>query len=81
MSSITLDQAQRRLPELILSLSTGGDVLILDANIPVARLSPVTPLAARPSLREHQSSSVGALVRPYPSPDDDLLAEMLPSVS
>lgn len=56
-------------------------MLILDANIPVARLSPVTPLAARPSLREHQSSSVGALVRPYPSPDDDLLAEMLPSVS
>lgn len=76
MSAITLDQAQRRLPESILSLTTEGDVLILGADGPVARLSPVFSSTNRTSLRQLEPRSAGAMLRPYPAPGDDLLDEI-----
>lgn len=76
MSTVTLDQAQRSLPELVLSLSTDGDVLILGAHGPVAKLSSVVSASARTSLRQLEPHSVGALLRPYPAAEDDLLDEL-----
>jgi antitoxin (DNA-binding transcriptional repressor) of toxin-antitoxin stability system len=79
MSTVTLDQARRQLSELVLSLPIEGEVLILGANGPVAKLSPVASATNRTSLRQLEPRSVGALLRPYPAAADDLLDEMLPS--
>lgn len=49
--SISLEEAQARLPELIASLRPGEEVLILAENRPVARLvgeSPPEPKPRRP---------------------------------
>ena len=49
-------------------------MLITDANKPVAKLSTVTE---RTTLRDLKPQSVGAVLRPFPSPEDDILREML----
>jgi antitoxin (DNA-binding transcriptional repressor) of toxin-antitoxin stability system len=74
MNTVTLNEAQQHLPELVRKLTRDGELLITDADQPVARLSVVTP---RPSLRNLEPRSVGAVLRPFPSPSDDLLGEML----
>lgn len=74
MQTIDISDAQARLPDLVDSLAGSGEVLITRGNRPVARLSPP---ADRPSLRDLKPVSVGALLRPFPSDDDDLLGEML----
>jgi prevent-host-death family protein len=72
--TVTLVEAQRSPPDLVRQLAQEGEVLITDADRPVARLTPASP---RPSLRELKPASVGAVLRPFPSTDDDLLGEML----
>jgi antitoxin (DNA-binding transcriptional repressor) of toxin-antitoxin stability system len=74
MNTVTLSEAQQHLPELVRDLAREGDLLITDANQPVARLSLVPP---RTSLRNLEPKSVGAVLRPFPSPSDDTLGEML----
>lgn len=73
MQTVTLPEAQRRLTELVRDLAIQGDLVITDADKPIAKLS---FLSSRPSLKELQPRSVGAILRPYPSADDDLLGEM-----
>ena len=51
------------LSELVFRLAVDGELIILDANRSVAKLSPVNPPPERDSLREHRPSSVGALLR------------------
>ena len=75
MNTVTLQEAQLHLPELVQKLAREGECLITDADQPVARLTWVTP---RPSLRQLEPQSVGAVLRPYPSSGDDTLGEMLP---
>ncbi|MCI0744762.1 MAG: hypothetical protein L0Y58_05075 [Verrucomicrobia subdivision 3 bacterium] len=70
---MSLDDAQRQLPELVRNLPKEGEFLITQHNQPVARLMQV----ARPSLRDLKPSSLGAVLRPFPFPDDNLLNEML----
>ena len=48
--------------------------MITDQDKPVARLTAAAP---RPSLRDLKPASIGAVLRPFPAADDDLLAEML----
>ena len=74
MQTVTLDDAQRHLTELVRDLPKEGEFLITHHNQPVARL---TAAVARPSLRDLKPSSVGAVLRPFPAQDDDLLGEML----
>ena len=74
MNTVTLQEAQQHLPELVQKLAREGECLITDADQPVARLSWVTP---RPSLRQLEPQSVGAVLRTYPSSVDDPLGEML----
>ncbi|MGO8700488.1 MAG: type II toxin-antitoxin system Phd/YefM family antitoxin [Limisphaerales bacterium] len=74
MQTVTLSEAQKHLLELVRDLPREGELLITEANQPVARLSPVT---ARASLRHLEPKSVGAVLRPFPSPLDDTLGEML----
>jgi antitoxin (DNA-binding transcriptional repressor) of toxin-antitoxin stability system len=74
MHTVTLGEAQKKLPELVRQLEREGELLITDAHKPVAKLSPVTE---RSSLRNIRPSSVGAVLRPFPSPKDDMLGEML----
>lgn len=74
MQTLTLAEAQQHLGEVVRGLSRGGELVITDADQPVAKLSAVM---ARPSLRDLTPQSVGAVLRPFPSPGDDLLAEML----
>ena len=51
-----------------------GELVITDADQPVARISRVP---ARASLRDLRPKSVGALLRPFPASEDDTLGEML----
>jgi antitoxin (DNA-binding transcriptional repressor) of toxin-antitoxin stability system len=74
MQTLTLFEAQQHLSELVRDLSREGELVITDADKPVAKLSPAT---AGPSLRNLQPRSVGAVLRPFPSPEDDTLGEML----
>ena len=76
MQTVTLEEAQKNLAELVRQLGREGEVTITDANQPVARLSP-----ARESLRDIKPKSVGAVLREFPSPGDDILGEMLGSQS
>lgn len=73
MSEVTLLEAKQRLEELVSNLPTSGEVIITDGNQPVARLASV---ARGPSLRDFKGRSLGGRLRPYPDPEDDLLAEM-----
>ena len=45
MSSVTLEEAQVKLPELIHNLSPGEELVIIENNRPVARLVPTTARA------------------------------------
>ena len=74
MSTVTLDDAQKRLGELVQRLASEKEMVLTDAGKPVARLVPVT---ARHSVRDHKAASVGGLLKPFPDPDDDILGEML----
>jgi antitoxin (DNA-binding transcriptional repressor) of toxin-antitoxin stability system len=74
MQTLTLPEAQQQLTELVRGLGRGAEWVITDADKPVAKLSLVT---AGASLRDLQPKSVGAVLRPFPSPDDDTLGEML----
>ena len=76
MQTITLTEAQVHLKELVSGMASEGELVITDADRPVARLSPASP---RSSLRELTPTSVGAVLRPFPSLEDDRLEEMLQS--
>ena len=74
MQTLTVSEAQQHLAELVRSFGSEGEWIITDASGPVARLSPVTASA---SLRDLRPKSVGAVLRPFPAPEDDTLGEML----
>ena len=74
MRTLTLSEAQQHLAELVGGFGSEGEWIITDANGPVAKLSPVTVSA---SLRDLRPKSVGAVLRPFPDPEDDMLGEML----
>jgi len=76
MQTVSLDDAQKNLVELVHQLPNHGELVIVEANRPVARLSRI---AERPSLSRLNPSSVGQVLQPFPSPDDDLLDEMTQS--
>ena len=73
MPTVTLDEAQKHLPELVRRLDREGELVITDHDEPVARLAPI---AVRGSLRDLKPCSVGAVLRPFLG-SDDLLDEML----
>jgi prevent-host-death family protein len=79
MEPVRLADAQSRLPSLVDAVTRGEEVIITRDDVPVARLTSAidtnAPTLKRPSLREHQPSSLGRVLR---GPDsEDLLAEML----
>ena len=74
MQTLTLLEAQQHLAELVREFGSEGEWIITDASGPVAKLSPVTVSA---SLRDLRPKSVGAVLRPFPAPEDDTLGEML----
>ena len=74
MRQVPLADAQKNLAELVNELPQEGEFVITVANRPVARLA---PFSERTSLRDLKPLSVGAVLRPYPKADDDLLGEML----
>jgi antitoxin (DNA-binding transcriptional repressor) of toxin-antitoxin stability system len=76
MQTVFLAEAQQHLAELVRDLAREGELVITDADKPVALLS---PLHTQTSLRHLSPQSVGALLRPFPSSEDDTLGEMLNS--
>lgn len=74
MQTVTMTEAQKHLPELVRDLARDGELVITLADQPVPK---ILPLPTQPSLRDLKPSSVRAILRPFPSPDDDLLGEML----
>jgi antitoxin (DNA-binding transcriptional repressor) of toxin-antitoxin stability system len=79
MTTVSIPEAQRDLPKLLKNLNGGGAFLIADSGNIVARVDSVATPAKRPSLRDIKPSSVGALLKPLNSADDDILGEMLDS--
>ena len=77
MQTVTLDEAQKHLAELVREVAKHGEVVITEADEPVAKLVPVSSRPRRDSLRDLKPCSIGAVLRPFPAPDDDLLGEML----
>jgi prevent-host-death family protein len=75
MQTVTLDDAQQHLTELVRDLVKEQEIIITAGDKPVARL--VSAASPRPSLSDIRPVSVGGVLRPYPSVDDDLLEEML----
>jgi len=47
MESVTIQEAQAKLPDLIHKLTPGAEVLITENDQPVARLVPTAPTLAR----------------------------------
>lgn len=74
MQTVTLAEAQERLKELVCGIAPASELLITEGDTPVARLSAV---AESTSLRNLTPTSVGAVLRPFPNPEDDPLGEML----
>ena len=58
MQTLTLPEAQQHLIELVHDLRREGELVITDADKPVARLSPISALI---SLRDLSPKSVGAV--------------------
>jgi antitoxin (DNA-binding transcriptional repressor) of toxin-antitoxin stability system len=76
MQTVTLDEAQKHLAKLVHELPHEGELIITEADKPVAKLSFVT---AGTSLRDLEPVSVSGVLRPFPAPEDDILGEMLDS--
>ena len=74
MQTVTLPEAQKHLAKLVRDLAREGELVITDADKPIAK---ILPLPLQPSLRDLKPQSVGAILQPFPSPADDLLGEML----
>jgi|GEM_PF-1608516 len=74
MDTVTLLEAQQHLPQLVRNLALEAELVITDADKPVARLSLVTPQTSAGNL---EPKSVGAMLKPFPSADDDTLGEIL----
>jgi antitoxin (DNA-binding transcriptional repressor) of toxin-antitoxin stability system len=74
MRTLTLAEATKNLTELVHGLGRGGEWIITEADKPVAKLAPVPALV---SLRDLTPVSVGAVLRPFPSVEDDSLGEMI----
>jgi len=74
MQTLSLTEAQQHLVELVRSLKLEGELVITDADKPIAKLLPVPE---HTSLRDLSPKSVGAVLRPFPFPEDDTLSEML----
>jgi antitoxin (DNA-binding transcriptional repressor) of toxin-antitoxin stability system len=73
MQTVTLSEAQEHLTALVRGIAQAGELLITEEDTPLASLSPMPPSA---SLRQLRPSSVGAILRPFPSADDDTLFEL-----
>jgi antitoxin (DNA-binding transcriptional repressor) of toxin-antitoxin stability system len=81
MRTIAIDEAGKRLDELADSAAAGDEVILMRDDKPVAKIVSTAAaqdaaLASRPSLRDIQPTSVGAVLRPL-TQDDDILGEML----
>jgi antitoxin (DNA-binding transcriptional repressor) of toxin-antitoxin stability system len=59
MQTVTLDEAQKHLAELVRELGHGGELLITDADKPVAKLSPVTATPVLPSIHPDVEAITG----------------------
>jgi antitoxin (DNA-binding transcriptional repressor) of toxin-antitoxin stability system len=76
MQTVTLSDAQKHLAKLVHDLEREGELVITDQNKPVAKLSRISE---HTSLRDLHPVSIGAVLSPFPSPEDDTLGEMLDS--
>ncbi len=78
MKTATISDAKNRLSELLARVRRGETILILDRDLPVARIEPIarSSLATDPQLAELERS--GVLQRPRVRPGGDVLHELPP---
>jgi antitoxin (DNA-binding transcriptional repressor) of toxin-antitoxin stability system len=76
MQTVTLDEAQKHLPELVRELDREGELIITDAETPVARLSSVTATAAQLSIHPEVEAITG-LVPPDADAEDEYRRHLL----
>jgi antitoxin (DNA-binding transcriptional repressor) of toxin-antitoxin stability system len=76
MQTVTLDEAQKHLAELVRELGREGELLITDAEKPVAKLSAVATAAARDSIHAEVEAITG-LVPPDGDPESEYRRHLL----
>jgi antitoxin (DNA-binding transcriptional repressor) of toxin-antitoxin stability system len=76
MQTVTLDEAQKHLADLVRELARGGEVLITEAEKPVAKLSAVTATAALTSIHVEVEAITG-LVPPDGNPEAEYHRHLL----
>jgi antitoxin (DNA-binding transcriptional repressor) of toxin-antitoxin stability system len=76
MSTVTLEEAQKRLSELVKTLPEAGEIIIIDGEKAVAKLAAMAATETH-SILDFKPRSVGKIMRPLCDRDDDLLGEML----
>ena len=70
MPSVTIQEAQAKLPELIRQLLPGDEMLILDNNEPVAKLT-----CQRPALRRRPGPGLGKGMMTIVADDEEHLKD------
>ena len=76
MQTVTLDEAQKHLVELVRELGREGELLITDAEKPVAKLSAVTAATTRPMIHAEVEAITG-LVPPDGDPEVEYRRHLL----
>lgn len=71
MSTISIQEAQTRLSELIRQISPGEEVVITEGDRPVARLIPTPPPARRPPRLGTLRGTVLHMAADFDEPLDD----------
>jgi antitoxin (DNA-binding transcriptional repressor) of toxin-antitoxin stability system len=61
MQTVTLDEAQKHLVELIRHLGSNGELLITEAEKPIAKLSSVTQTAGSPLIHPDVEAITGLI--------------------
>jgi antitoxin (DNA-binding transcriptional repressor) of toxin-antitoxin stability system len=78
MQTVTLEEAQANLAELIRALPVEREIGITRGDQMVAKIMATTSTSGPGnSVFDIQPISVGKVLRPYPNSDDDILGEML----
>jgi antitoxin (DNA-binding transcriptional repressor) of toxin-antitoxin stability system len=80
MRTVTLEEAQAKLAELVGRLPVEHEIAITQGNQTVAKITDAKqPDLAGLSVFDIMPVSVGRLLKPYPDREDDILSEMLES--
>ncbi len=78
METATISDAKNRLSELLARVKRGESVLILERNVPIARIEPISRSSAAGDEHLAELERTGVLQRPRHKPGADFLRKLPP---